>query len=244
MTSLRSAAVIAASLLLGVPACAGEAAIHVAYSVRPPYMVPQPDGSPSGLTGTPTANAFRSAGIPVIWHNLPTNRQLMMVRDPGALNCAVGWFWTPERETFAKFTKPIYRDKDWMVLANATFAERGDASLHDLLRHREIKVLVKDNYSYGQDLDKLLEKWKPTIAVSTAATSKMVQSISKGVVDMMFVSTDEGHYIMAHHPAEQTKNLRLLRLKDMPHGPERHIMCGKGVPDDVIARLNKAIAAR
>jgi polar amino acid transport system substrate-binding protein len=236
--------VIAAGLLLGTPACATDTPIHVAYSVRPPYMVPQPDGSPSGLTGTPTAHAFKAAGIPVIWHNVPTNRQLMMVRDPGALNCAVGWFWTPERDNFAKFTKPIYRDKDWMVLANAALAARGDTSLHDLLRHPETKVLVKDNYSYGQDLDKLLEKWKPTVAVSTAATGKMVQSISKGVVDMMFVSTDEGYYIMAHHPAEQTGNLRLLHFKDMPHGPERHIMCGKAVPDEVIARLNKAIAAK
>ncbi|MFA9218841.1 MAG: hypothetical protein ACEQSK_17290, partial [Sphingomonadaceae bacterium] len=102
------------------------------------------------------------------------------------------------------------------------------------------RILVKDNYSYGAQLDQLMASHHPTIAVSTAPTSKMVQSISMGVVDLMFVSEDEGHYMMANAGAHAA-NLRLLHPKDMPHGAERHIMCSKSVPDDVIARLNKVI---
>ena len=240
MTCPRSATMIAVSCLI-LP-CAAENTINVAYSERPPYMVAMPGGMPSGLTGTPTVNAFKAAGIPVNWQNLPTNRQLLMIHDATALNCAVGWFWTAEREGFAKFTKPIYRDKDWMVLANTALAARGDTSLHELLQRPETRIIVKDNYSYGAELDKLLAPRKATLAISTASAGKMVQSISKGVVDMMFISEDEGKYVMAHHPVAETSNLRLLHFKDMPHGPERHIMCSKSVPDDVITRLNKAIA--
>ncbi|MQA19814.1 transporter substrate-binding domain-containing protein [Rugamonas rivuli] len=244
MTGPRCATMIAVSCLLLPLGCAAENAINVGYSERPPYMIPMPDGAPSGLTGTPTAKAFKTAGIPVVWHNVPTNRQLIMIHDATALNCAVGWFWTAERDGFAKFTKPIYRDKDWMVLANAALAARGDTTLRALLQRPETRILVKDNYSYGTELDKLLAPRRASLAISTAASGKMVQSIAKGVVDMMFVSEDEGHYIMAHHPSEQTRNLRLLHFKDMPHGPERHIMCSKAVPDDVINRLNKAITLK
>jgi polar amino acid transport system substrate-binding protein len=240
MPFCRAAAITAACLLAPL-AGASEDAITVTYSERPPYMMAQPSGVPSGLTATQAAQAFKAAGIPAVWQNLPTNRQLMMIKDPGLRVCAIGWFWVPEREQFAKFTKPIYRDKEWLVLANANLAARAAPTLEALLRHKETRILVKDNFSYGGELDALMRKWGTTRAVSTALTSKMVQSISKGVVDMMFVSEEEGTYILAHHPADQTRNLRLLRFKDMPRGPDRHIMCSKSVPDDVIARLNKAI---
>ncbi|NGZ87261.1 transporter substrate-binding domain-containing protein [Duganella aceris] len=241
MMPLRRAALIAAACLFATPAVADDDAITVTYSERPPYMMAHADGPPSGLTATPAVQAFQTAGVRTVWRNLPTNRQLMMIKDPKQRACAVGWFRVEEREGYAKYTKPIYRDKEWLVLANTALAARSDATLDALLRHAETRVLVKDNYSYGAELDKLLRELHPTIAISTSPTSKMVQSISKGMVDMMFVSEEEGNYIMAHHDGEQTRNLRLLRFKDMPHGTERYIMCGKGVPDDVIARLNKAI---
>ncbi|MBV7537720.1 transporter substrate-binding domain-containing protein [Duganella sp. sic0402] len=235
----RSAAVIAASLLLASPACLAEDLIHVTYSERPPYMTVQPDGEPGGLTGAPAAAAFKHARIPVQWHKVPTNRQLFMIKDQASLSCAVGWFATPERQQYAKFTKAIYRDRSWVVLTNAAFAARGVSTLEELARLRDVRVLIKDNYSYG-GLDAFMQQWQPVVALSAAPTLKMVQSVSKGAVDLMFVSEDEGHYIIKHQ-SEQAPNLRLLQFKDMPPGLERHIMCSKAVPDEVIARLNKAI---
>jgi polar amino acid transport system substrate-binding protein len=234
-----SAVVLAASLLSVSSICPAEELIHVAYSERPPYMMALADGTPDGLTGAPAAAAFKNAGIAVQWHKVPTNRQLWMVKDHGSLSCAVGWFATPERQRYAKFTKAIYRDRSWVVLANAAFAARGINSLAELARLRDIRVLIKDNYSYG-GLDEFMKQWQPVVAVSTASAVRMVQSVSKGMVDLMFVSEDEGHYIMQHQ-GEQMANLRLLQFKDMPRGLERHIMCGTNVPDEVIARLNKAI---
>jgi ABC-type amino acid transport substrate-binding protein len=239
MRCRRSAVVIAASLLLASPLCSAEDVIHVAYSERPPYMMAQDDGTPTGLTGAPAAAAFKAAGIPVQWHKVPTNRQLFMVKDHGSPSCAIGWFAVPERQQFAKFTKAIYRDRSWVALTHAAFAARGISSLEELSRQRDIRVLIKDNYSYG-GLDNFMKQWQPVVAVSTASTLKMVQSVSKGMVDLMFVSEDEGNYIIKHL-SDQAANLRLMQFKDMPRGLERHIMCGTNVPDEVIARLNKAI---
>ena len=203
----------------------------------------QPDGSPAGLLGTVVAAAFRSADIPVEWVRVPSNRQLLMVKNAEAQNCAIGWFWKKEREGWAKFTRPIYRDHQWRVLANVAFAERGYSTLEELTQHHDVRILVEDNYSYG-GLDALIARWQPTMASSASTTEKMVQSIAKGSVDMMFIPEEEGNYIMSSHPAAQTDHLRLLYLKDMPRAPERYLMCSKGVPDEVIERLNKAITFR
>lgn len=232
-------AVLAASLMLALPFSRAEELIHLTYSERPPYMVQQEDGAVSGLTGAPAAAAFKAANIPVQWHKVPTNRQLFMVKDHSSLSCAIGWFATPERQQYAKFTKPIYRDRTWVALSNATFGARNITSLEELAHHSDARVLIKENYSYG-GLDDFMKQWRPVTAISTATTIKMVQSVSTGMVDLMFVSEDEGHYIIKEMGARMP-TLRLLQFKDMPRGLERHIMCGKNVPDEVIARLNKAI---
>jgi len=237
---MRCFAVIAATLLLAPLTSLAENVIHVSYSERPPYLMPLPDGSPTGLTGTPAAAAFKTAGIPVDWVKLPTNRQLALVKDPHGLNCTIGWFDMPERSMYAKFSKPIYRDKNWMLLTNPAFAARGITTMGELAAQTDIRVLIKDNFSYA-GLDKFILKWQPVVAVSTAPTVKMIQSVAKGSVDMMFVSEEEGNYILKHEAGELAANLRLLSLKDMPRGPERHIMCSKAVPDEIIRRLNKAI---
>jgi polar amino acid transport system substrate-binding protein len=237
---LRSWSLPLAIGLLQALACQAQNAITVTYSERPPYLMPSDSGPPSGLTATPAVNAFKAAGIPAVFARLPTNRQLAMVKEDLGPNCAIGWFWLPERAVYAKYTKPIYRDKDWWVLANAAFAAHGYTTLEAMLSHKETRVLVKDHYSYGEPLDKALAKYQPTIATSTAATQKMVQSISTGLVDLMLVSEDEGMYIMAHS-GDLARNLRLLHPKDMPPGPDRHIMCSRSVPDEVIAKLNKVI---
>ncbi len=240
MMRLPGAFLPLAICLLPSPACRAQPTITVTYSERPPYMSPSEGGPPSGLTATPSANAFKAAGIAVVWAKLPTNRQLAMVKENLGQNCSVGWFWLRDRARFAKFSKPIYRDKDWYILANASYAARGYPTLEAMLSHQDTRILVKDNYSYGEQLDALMATHHPAIAVSTAPTSRMVQSISMGVVDLMFVSADEGNYLMAH-AGEHAANLRLLHPKDMPKGPDRYIMCSKSVPDEVIAKLNKAI---
>ncbi|MDE2428233.1 MAG: hypothetical protein KGM99_05860, partial [Burkholderiales bacterium] len=84
--------------------CHAEDKITLNYNERPPYIVPAADGSATGLTATPAANAFSTAGIPVTWTKIPPNRQLIVVQENKSANCAIGWFKNSERETFAKFS--------------------------------------------------------------------------------------------------------------------------------------------
>ncbi|WP_374583069.1 hypothetical protein [Pseudoduganella sp.] len=225
-----------------LPASASRAgeSITVFYNVRPPYLVQQEDGAPAGLTGTPAQKAFTAARVQVHWSIMPTNRQIVMIRENGGRYCAIGWFQTPERDAFAKFTKPLYRDQSWMVLVHSGLALDERDSLGNVLARPGLRVMVKDKYSYGRGIDELLVRHKPAIAVSTGSSLQMLQSLGAQSVDLIFVSEEEGRYLLANAVSLAGK-LRLLRLADMPRSETRHIMCSREVPDEVIERLNKSI---
>lgn len=223
-----------------LPCRAHAQAIVATYNERPPYMVTAADGTPTGLTGSPAVQAFAAAGIPVSYQKTPSNRQLMMIKQAAVRNCALGWFRTPERERYAKFSKAIYRDKAWMVLAYAGFNVPDGATLESLLRDANTRVLVKENFSYGPQIDDLLARYQPARAMSAGSPLQMMHSVSMGTVDLMFVAEEEGNYMLSH-AGTHAKDLRLLHFPDLPKGAERYIMCSKNVPDEVIVKLNKAI---
>jgi polar amino acid transport system substrate-binding protein len=220
-----------------------QAQITVAYNERPPYLVATRDGSPSGLTGTPAAQAFRAAGIDVRWVRMPTNRQIAMVRENSAQYCAVGWFRNDERAQFAKFTRPIYRDHRWVAMTGLFFDASEGQPLEELMGRGGLRLMVKDKYSYGPRIDAMLSRFHPVTAVSTGSTVQMLQSLSANTVDLMFVSEEEAAYLMSLGGPHAGK-LRVLNLAGMPKGEERHIMCSLNVPDELIAKLNREIVFR
>jgi polar amino acid transport system substrate-binding protein len=218
---------------------AAEETVTLSYNERPPYLIPAPDGSATGLTGTPAAQAFKAAGIAVTWPKVPTTRQMALVKDAG-MNCAIGWFKNPEREQFAKFTKAIYRDKPWIVLANKGFSVQDGAKLENVLSMKGVRVLTKEAFSYGPYIDGLLAKTKPNITVSNGTTTQMLQLINANSVDFRFVSEEEAEYLVEQAGLKMA-NFRQLKFPDMPAGDKRYIMCSKHVPDEVISKVNKAI---
>lgn len=225
---------------LAVGPCQAAESLTVFYNLRPPYLLLQEDGELGGLTGKPARQAFAQAGIDVNWREMPTNRQLLTIREDTGSFCAVGWFQTPERLGFAKFTHAIYRDHGWMVLVRGGLALDEHDALPEVLARPGLRVMVKDKYSYGPQIDALLEQTRPAIAVSTGTSLQMLQSLGAGSVDLIFVSDEEGHYLM-DHAISRSAQLRLLRLAHMPKGETRHIMCSRKVPDALIERLNRAI---
>lgn len=234
---------LGACLSLAMPALAhAEDKITLSYNERPPYMIPAADGSATGLTGGAAAEVFKAAGIEVTWSKVPPNRQLIVIKEGGP-NCAIGWYKNPDRETFAKFTKPIYRDKPTVVLANVAFAGKDGGKLEEVLDAKGVRVLIKENFSYGAYIDGLLAKHKGALTTSNGSATQMLQLVNANSVDFMFASEEEAQYLV-EQSGINAKNFKQLQMSDIPNGDYRHIMCSKQVPDDVIARLNKAIAAR
>lgn len=232
----------AVCLLLAGPLHAEEP-IDLYYNERPPYLVSALDGSVSGLTATPAAEAFRDAGIAFQWIRLPTNRQLALLKDNHRPACAVGWFRNAERERFAKFTKPIYQDKPTVGMASGDLAIPDKLSLTELLSRHDVRVLVKDGYSYGPYIDNLLAAHRGNVVVTPLDNIDMARMISARRADFMFVAEEEASSLL-QMAGLNPLNFKVLRFTDMPMGEYRHIMCDKLVPDEVIQRLSAAIRPR
>jgi polar amino acid transport system substrate-binding protein len=214
--------------------------ITLHFNERPPYMVAAADGTATGLSATPARQAFAAAGIAVRWAQTPTTRQLSVIRDNEGLDCAIGWFRKPDREAFAKFSKPIYRDRPTVVLAHAAFVP--ERRLADLLRRPGVTVLVKDNYSYGAMIDALLAEKRAFVLSTTAENQQMLRMVAERRVDMMFAAEEEAQHLLGR-AGIAARGLQLLRFDDVPIGERRHLMCSKRVPDALLERLNAAIPA-
>ena len=225
--------------LLLPPISRAQEALVLYYNERPPYLMTAPDGRIHGLTADPAAAAFFDAGVPVLWMRVPSNRQLALLKE-GGQRCAVGWFRNAERERFAKFSRPIYRDLPLVAIVRDEFSLRGAATLAQLIAMPGLKVLVKEKYSYGGYVDESLAKARPIRISTTAESVVMMAMIGAYRADLMFLAGEEADYLL--HVAElRDKRLRIMRLLDVPTGERRHIMCSKDVSDDIMRRLDKEI---
>ncbi|WP_162044137.1 ABC transporter substrate-binding protein [Undibacterium sp. YM2] len=211
------------------------------YNVRPPYIVEEPDGSASGLTASPAANAFKSAGVAFTWAKAPPNRQLAMVQENTQKTCAIGWYKTEEREGFAKFSKALYRDKPAVMIVNSSFKIKDNAKLEEVLTMPGIKVLIKEKFSYGHYIDAALGKIKPQTVVSNGTNTQMLQLVASKSADLMFAAPEEANYLIEQSNMAKDK-FSQFKASDMPDGGERYLICSKNVPDEVMAKLNKAIS--
>jgi hypothetical protein len=230
----------ACCLLTATQAPAAQEEIAVYYNERPPYLVSEADGSVSGLTGTPAARAFHAAGVPFKWVLMPTNRQKQALMDTQLPGCAVGWFKNAERERFAKYTKPIYQDRPTVGLATTGNAIPERTPLTMVLANPQLRILVKDGYSYGPYIDQLLVGKRSGLVVTTMENVEMMRMIARGLADMMFAAEEEAAALL-QQAGPSPQSFRILHFTDVPQGERRYIMCNKAVPNHVIQRLNAAI---
>ncbi len=229
--------------MINCPAFAAPAQIELMFYERPPYMVAAADGSASGLSATPSEQAFKKAGIAYHWNKLSSSRILELVRDNAIAACAVGWFKTEERLRFAKFTKAIYRDKPFLGIAPKKWVLPPDISLVKLLKNKETRILIKDGFSYGPALDAMLVNFKPKLISSSEEVVQMVQMIKANRADLTFVPEDEATFLL-EQAGFRADDFNLVRFPDIPLGEKRYIMCSKKVPDAIIQKLNAEVLGK
>lgn len=206
---------------------------------RPPYYQLQ-HGQPSGgFLLTTALTVFDQASIPVVVREMPPGRVVAMLRDGPSRACAVGWYKTTEREAFARFSHPLYRNQPTAVAMRATLPPPQARSpfLADLLAAGWLWGL-REGFSYGAEYDQTLAEY-PT-AKRFADTAHMVELLAKDRLDAILVEPEELAWVLAAKPALR-KHVRVVRLADSPLGGKRHIMCGLGVSPEEMARLDAAI---
>ena len=221
------------------PYLGGSITIH--YHERPPYYIEQ-DAGVGGIIGERISLIFEETGIPLAWRKTPPTRQLDAIRRNDHREGAAGWFKTPEREAVAKFSRPIYRDRPTIALARADQASiRSAAPLADVLADARLRLLRKDGYSYGNHIDRLLDRHRPPQIVTQADNLGMLRMIHSRRADYFFIPEEEAHFLLAHagFPLDAFK---VVTFADMPEGNLRFIMFSRRVEASTIDRLNRVIA--
>ena len=218
-----------------------HAAIIVHFHQRRPFYIS--DDTVHGLVIDPIAMAFKTAGIPYVWQETPARRQLDIIERNEDESCAAGWFKTPEREAYAKYTLPIYQDKPFVAVARADNEYLAEAETLDRVLHeRRLQLLVKEGYSYGRFIDEKLKAFDPRRITTTAENQNILKMIENYRADYSFMTEEEAEDLLTS-PEAKAGTFRIVRFSDMPAGGKRYIICSQKVGREIIARLDAAIRA-
>ena len=233
------AALIALSLLKAATASAdGDLTLY--YHERPPYASKRSDGSVRGLLADITDKVMKTTGIAYRWEGVPSARQIEIIKRNENLACALGWFKRPDRETFAKFTAPIYHDLPTIIVARVDdprFA--GTPTLETLFHDKSLVLLTKTGYSYGPEIDAKLASEFPNLRRDSSDNLTMLGMVSRKRVDYMMMAEEEAKDLL--NDPELANSVAIYHLGDPPPGELRYLMCSRSVPDALIARINQAI---
>jgi polar amino acid transport system substrate-binding protein len=229
---------LAAPTIAPVVAGADDLSITLYFHIRPPCAQP---GAPVGVKGllvTPVIKALNEAGLDARWVEMPPARQTEEIKRATTPACGLGWFKRPEREEFAIFSAPIYKDRPSVIVTrkdDARFA--APSSLQRIFADPSLKLLVKTGYSYGAVIDGWLQAYRPATQESAGANETMLNMIANRRHDYTIMAAEEADYLL-QRDAPLGAALHAIALSDAPEGEQRYLMCSRATPADAIARLN------
>lgn len=239
-----------ALIVLSLPACqaccapAGTAVpLELQVVQRPPYLMLMPDGGFDGISVRPAMAAFKKAGIPVVWKEVPTLRQLQRLKSNQERVCSVGWYKTRERGQFAKFTRAVSQDSPWVAFANSGFALPRQPSVRSILADSRVTVLLKTGFVYGEFLDKAMLAMQAQRMETHADMPQLLRMIEIGRAQITFAPMEEIQYYLSNTSVDAGVT-RILTFSEMPAGYKRYLMCSRLVDDGLIARFNAALRAQ
>ena len=210
------------------------------YIQRPPYLEKTAHGV-GGLAGDRTEWAFEEAGIPFQWMELPTARQIEMIRANTGCDCLVNYFKTAEREQFGKYTHPLYQDQPHIAVTRAgNLKLKSGGSVDVLLSNPDITLEIKKDWSYGAALDHKIMEHHPKIDETMGDNSQLLKKIQAGRADFFFTTAAEADALIAHSDFRKEEFV-YITFNDMAAGEKRYLFCSMKVNDTLIEQLNTAL---
>ena len=235
------AAILCVAAVVVSQAAAAET-LRILYEDRPPYYVTHADGTVGGIVGGPVGEALHDAHIVHEWVIMPSSRQLFTIRHNDAYACSPGWFRNDERETFAKFSDVVYRDRPQVVAARSSDENLfNDRSLKDILADTRLILGVKTGFSYGETIDGLIAANAPVMVATTQSMEGMRRMLTRRRFDYFIVAPEEFETLAAAALGDGATIVSIAHA-DIPPGNARYLMCALQVPDDILQRFNVALA--
>jgi polar amino acid transport system substrate-binding protein len=236
-----------AAVLLAIPGPLGAQAsekpdeLRVLYLERPPYYWTE-NGRPTGFLMNLTRRILDEAGVPATYAPVPAARIIEEIRANRRPLCAIGWFRTPQRETFASFSLPIYRDHPLVLLTTKDKADLFDehATLQDVFDDTDLIMAQVASFSYGETIDRMLREILVRNLTVSTTQSVLPKLILRGRATYMLAAPEEVP-TMLRSAGLDPEDFVSLEMDDMPAGNLRHLMFSASVPQTVLRRVNLAI---
>lgn len=233
---------LALLLLFCRPEPAQATDLTVAYLERPPYYCTH-NGRPAGFLLHLTQDILQRAGLSATFIPVPPNRILASLQANDHPLCTVGWFRTPERETYAAFSLPIYRDKPIVVLTSTVLApDLGRYTrLIDLFADPRQTMAQVSSFSHGQAVDRLLSRHAVRTMTVPSGQQILPRLIAEGRATFMLIAPEEVETLLQASGLDPAL-FTTLPMDDAPLGNLRHLMFNKGIDPRILDRVNAAIA--
>jgi uncharacterized protein (TIGR02285 family) len=227
--------------LIVVPGLAcSQSALKMQIVELPPYMVVNSNGDISGLVVDRVAAAFKKAGISTDWQVVPAARQLQLLKQNKERLCSVGWYKTPEREKFAKFSRAILRDSAYVGIANKKYNPPNGVTIDAVLADSQTAVLIKSGFVYGDFLDAKFAAMQAKREISFGDMPQIFKMIAAGRAQITFAPLDEIQYYVNIGLIDKGA-INILSFSEMPQGYNRYLMCSQNVEDDVLNKFDMAL---
>jgi len=220
---------------------ASSAPLEFVYPDRPPYYQIE-NGRPAGLFYDIATRVLAEAGLVATFSEMPSKRILLqMQHDESCALCSFGWFKTPEREAFAVFSLPVHQDPPLLAVFLSRKAPKGNTerSLSSLLADKAVTVGVVGGWSYGEKIDVQLKQARGQV-VEVLDRHQQAHMLAGGRFQCTLVREDELANLL-ELGGLGSEDVKAVQLQDSSTGSVRYIMCGRGVPKEVLERINAAI---
>ena len=213
----------------------------MAYPNRPPYNYTE-NGTAAGSLVDLVRTILTAAGIEFAFTEMPSKRILAEIQPEDSRLCSFGWFKTPEREAYARFSRPFVQDTPLQALVLrrnlARFA--GKTSLRELATAPALELGLVAGWSYGTVVEET-RKQAGVQVVDIPARQQQALMLAWGRFAYTLVreaEVDEVVRLSGLSPEE----FSILPLSDLQARDKRFFLYGRGVPADVLDRINAAIA--
>lgn len=234
-----------AQLLAPARLCAEQnGGLRVLYLERPPYSYTS-NGAASGFLIDAARKVFSNAGLPVTFESSPSAPALLQeIKHIGSNACGLDWLKTMEREVYAHFSVPFYISKPLAAMAMRANASRflPKGSLQSLARDKNLRLGVIEGYSYGANMDQMLQVLSPSRTVVAGDQRRLMALLKKNAFDYVLISPEEIVETLAVEGLT-SQDVVIIPLSDAPPSLPGHIICNRGVNFSVMERIDEAIGA-
>ncbi len=227
--------------MLTMPNAASCQSLLFAYPERPPYNYTE-NGNAVGTLVELTRKILAEAGIDATFVEMPSKRILAEIQKDGSTLCSFGWFKTPEREYYVRYTLPIIRDTPLVAvfLKNNFNIQPLGLRLETLAANTNLSVGLVRGWTYGEHVDAVFKNNGTRLV---EIPERKQQALMLALERFSYTLARESEIDEIIHMSGKPKEAFVVSpLEDVIlNRNSRYIICGKGVPEDVVERINASI---